>query len=47
MTSWTGDNLDRVAEEKYARGAGSVESRVGASPRATTLKLIPCAEEVR
>jgi hypothetical protein len=48
MTSWTGDDLDRVAgaQEKYARCAGYVEPRVSASPRATTLKLIPRAEEV-
>ena len=46
MTSWTACDRDRVAEEKDAWGAGSVEPRVSASPRATTLKLIPRAEEV-
>jgi hypothetical protein len=48
MTSWTSDDLDRVAsaEEKYARCAGYVEPRVSASPRATTPKLLPHAEKV-
>jgi hypothetical protein len=43
----TWDAVDDAYRTKYARYAGYVEPMVGADARATTLKLLPRAEQVR